>query len=80
MLAIEQGYTDEYILPLIIKQQIDQTKIFQLYFRTRGTLINAIVAQIFYDDEAATPPSSPPPPIALDPTTPDPKMAGTKYR
>ena len=76
MLAIEQGYTDEYILPLIIKQQIDQTKIFQLYFRTRGTLINTIVAQIFDDDEAKTPP----PPIALDPITLDPKMVGSRHQ
>ena len=80
MLAIEQGYTDKYKLPPIIKDQIGQTKIFQLYFRTRVALIDAIVAQIFDDDEAATPPPSSPPQITLDPITSDPNLAGTRYK
>ena len=79
-LAIDQGYTDEYRLPPIIEEQRGWTKNFQIYFRTRGVVIDTIVAQIFYDDKAATPPPSPPTPIILDPITSDPKMAGTRYK
>ena len=43
-------YMDEYILPPIIEQQIGQNKIFMLYFRTRGALIDAIIVKKFYDD------------------------------
>ena len=77
MLAIEQDYTDEFMLPPIIKEQIGQTNILQLYFCTRGALIDAIVSQIFDDDEAATPPLSP---TTLNPNTPDSDVAGTRYR
>ena len=79
-LTIEQGYDDEYRLPPIIEQQRRTTKIFQIFFRTRDALIDTVVAQSFNDDEAATPPSSLPPSTTLDPITPDPKMASSKYQ
>ena len=75
-LTIEQGYDDEYTLPLIIEELRGQTKIFQIFFRTRGGLIDTIVAQIFDDNEAATPPPS----RRLDPITPDPMRADTKCK
>ena len=60
MLAIEQCYTDEYMLPPIIEEQINKTKIFQVYLCARGGLIATTVSTIFDDNEAAPPPTSPP--------------------
>ena len=78
-LTIEQGYDDEYTLPLIIEQLRGRTKKFQIFFRTHGVLIDTIVAQSFDDDEAPTPPPSAPSSTTLDPVTSDPKMAGTRH-
>ena len=68
-LTTERDYMDEHILALIIEQQIGQSKIFMLYFRTRGALIDAIIVKIFDDDEAATPPLSSLIPSPLGPVT-----------
>ena len=77
-LTIEEGYIDEFRIHPIIEQLRGYTKIFQIYFRTRGTVINTIVAKIFEDDGAITPPPSPPPPTTLDPITPDPKRSAAR--
>ena len=45
-LTIEEDYMNEYILPPIIEQQIGHSKIFMLYFRTCGALIDAIIVKI----------------------------------
>ena len=58
-------------------------KNFQIFFRTRGALIDTVVAQIFDNDQAVTPPPSPPsipPSTTLDPITPNPKMASSRYQ
>ena len=77
--TIDQDYHNEYTLPPVIEALRGQTKIFQIFFRTRGALINTIVAQIFEDDDVATPPPSPSPPRRLDQITPDPTRASPKY-
>ena len=46
-LTIDQGHDDEYTLPPVIEELKGQTKIFQIFFRTRGAIIDTIVAQIF---------------------------------
>ena len=79
MLAIEQGYTDEYVLPPIIEEQIDKTKIFQVYFRPRGGLIDTTVSTIFDNDEATAPPTSPLS-ATLIPITSNPDMTETRYK
>ena len=68
-LTTEGDYMDEHILPPIIEQQIGQSKIFMLYFRTRRALIDAIFVKIFDDDEAATPLLSSLIPSPLGPVT-----------
>ena len=70
---------DEYILPPIIEQQIGQSKIFMLYFRTRGALIDAIIVKIFDDDEVATPPPSPLPALPPVPLILDSRTSGIRY-
>ena len=79
ILTIDQDYHDKYTLPLVIEALRGQTKIFQIFFRTRGALIDTIVAQIFEDDDAATPPPSPSPPRRLDPITLDPTKIDLRY-
>ena len=77
-MTIEEGYTDQSIIPPIIEQQKGQMKIFQVYFRWRGTLLDTVVSKIFEDDELATLLPSPPTAISLDPTTSDPKQLATR--
>ena len=43
-LTIEQGHDDEYTLSPIIEEPIGQSKIFEIFFRIRGGLIDTIVA------------------------------------
>ena len=80
MLAIEQGYTDEYVLPPIIEEQIGKTKIFQVYFRPRGGLIDTTVSTIFDDDKAARPPASPLSATTLILITVDTDVTETRYK
>ena len=79
ILIIDQDYHDEYTLPPVIEAFRGQTKIFQIFFRTRGALIDTIVGQIFEDDDATTPPPSPSPPRRLYLITPDLTRAGPRY-
>ena len=78
-LTSNQGHDNESALPPIIEELRRQTKIFQIFFRTRGSLIDTIVAQIFEDNETTTPLPSPPPSWRLDPITPEPMRASTRY-
>ena len=77
--TIEGDYMDEYTLLPIIEQQIGQSKIFMLYFRIRGALIDAIIAKIFDDDEAATPLPSPLPALSPVPLISDSRTSGIRY-
>ena len=71
---------DEYTLPPIIEQQKHQSKIFMLYFITRGALIDAIIAKFFDDDENATSPPSALVPPELDSVSCSLKSAGIRYK
>ena len=79
-LTIEGNYMDEYVLPPIIEQQIGQNKIFMLYFKTRGALIDSIVVKFFDDDEAATSSPSLLVPPELDLVSSSLRSTGIRYK
>ena len=73
-LTIDEGFTDPSVIPPIIEQLRGQTKVFQIYFKTRETTLNAIVSKIFYEQVLETPALPPPTTKSLDPITPIPKQ------
>ena len=70
-LIIEEGYIDQSIIPPIIDQQRGHTKIFQVYFRSRGALIDTIISKNFYDDQISILLPSPLATTCLDPMMSD---------
>ena len=79
-LTTEGDYMDGHILPPIIEQQIGQSKIFVLYFRTRGALIDAIIFKKIYDDEVATPAPSLLIPSPSNPVTSSSRTSSIRYK
>ena len=71
---------DEYTLPPVIEHQKGQRKVFQLYFKTQGALIDAIISKKIDDDEVASPPPSPSIPSRPKPIVSTPRPTGIRYK
>ena len=71
-LTIDEGFTDPLVIPPIIEQLKGQTKIFQIYFKTRGTTMTTIVSKVFDEQPLEVPALLPPIIKSLDPKTPTP--------
>ena len=73
-LTIDEGFTDASIIPPTIEQLKGQTKIFQIYFKVRGSTTNFVASKVFDDQLPEILSLSPPSAPTLNPKTPMPKQ------
>ena len=77
-MTIDEGYTNENVVPPMVDRLIGQSKNFQLYFQTRDALIDTIVSKLFENAETLTPRHCPPVRTSLSPIKPDPKRLSAR--